>query len=266
MWLLTFTRFSARWLHAPRGRPIALNEWENGVLYTWQPLMWGCYHVIKRVCSTHGSRWCGAVIMWIRVSATHGSRWCGAVIMWLRECPLNTAAADVGLVSCEWEGVLYTWQPLMWDCYHVIERVSSTHSSRWWGAGIVWMSEELSDCALHTAERHSEAGAACLDSGFFRAASAATWDPFAPTSAFGSPHRHGRGTWEAGLMSCPAGSTGERNADIQSAWAHHLSPEGLPLIRGQIFIFISNLSLRKCHTHLKAAEERPYACPRMSEA
>ncbi len=69
------------------------------------------------------------------------------------------------------------------------------------------MSEELSDCALQTAERRSEAGAACLHSGFFRAASATTWDPFAPASALGSPHRHGRGAWEAGLMSCPAGST-----------------------------------------------------------
>ncbi len=57
-------------------------------------------------------------------------------------------------------------------------------------------------------------GGGCILSGFFRAASAATWDPFAPASALGSPHRHGRGTWEAGLMSCPAGSTGERNADI----------------------------------------------------
>ncbi len=126
--------------------------------------MWGCYHAIKRVCSTHGSRWCGAVItwmrvssthgslwcgaviMWMRVSSTHGSRWCGAVIMWLRECHLHTAAADVGLLSCDWESVLYTRQPLMWGCYHVIERVSSKHSSRWCGVGIMWMR----GCPLHT--------------------------------------------------------------------------------------------------------------------
>ncbi len=151
------------------------------------------------------------------------------------ECPLHTAVADVGLLSCEWESVLYTQQSLMWGCYHVNERVSSTHgrpllggagfmwireqclpkhSSRWWSAGIVWMSEEPSDCALHTAERRSEAGAACLDSGFFCAASVATWEPFAPASALGTPHRHGRGTWEDGLMPCPAGPMGERNADI----------------------------------------------------
>ncbi len=177
----------------------------------------------------------GALSPWLSEraeSSTHGSRWCGAVIIWMRECALHTAAADVGLLSCEWESVLYTqqplmrgcyhvnesvlytWQPLMWGWYHVNERLSSTHGSRWWGAGIVWMSEELSDCALHTAERHSEAGVACLDSGFFRAASAAMWDPFAPASALGSPNLHGRGTWEVRLMSCPAGLTGERNADI----------------------------------------------------
>ncbi len=71
----------------------------------------------------------------------------------------------------------------MWGWYHVNERVSSTHGrplsggwyrvnkravsskhgSRWWGAGIVWMSEEPSDCALYTADRRSKA--VCLDSG-----------------------------------------------------------------------------------------------------
>ncbi len=57
-------------------------------------------------------------------------------------------------------------RPLLGGLYHVSKRVvSSKHGSHWWGAGIVWMSEEPSDCALHTAERHSEAGAACLDCG-----------------------------------------------------------------------------------------------------
>ncbi len=71
----------------------------------------------------HCSRWCGAGIMWMRgCPLTHGSRWCRTGIMWMRGCPLhtadrcwgagivwileqclpNTAAADEGLVSCEW--------------------------------------------------------------------------------------------------------------------------------------------------------------------
>ncbi len=133
----------------------------------------------------------------------------------MRGCPDHTVAANEGLLSCEWE---------------------------------------RSDCALQTAERRSEAGAACLHSGFFRAASAATWDPFAPASALGSPHRHGRGVRSrADVLSCRF--DGERNADIQSAWAHHLSPEGPPLIRGQTDY------LKKCHTHLNAAEEQPWGLP-----
>ncbi len=52
----------------------------------------------------------------------------------------------------------------------------------------------------------------------------ATWEPLAPVSALGSPHRHERGMWEAGLMSCPAGSTVERNADIVGISS---SPESL---------------------------------------
>ncbi len=46
----------------------------------------------------------GALSPWISEraeSSTHGSRWCGAVIMWIRKCPLHTAAADEGLLSCE---------------------------------------------------------------------------------------------------------------------------------------------------------------------
>ncbi len=151
-------------------------EWES-VLYTRQPLMRGCYHVNERVCSTHGSRWCGAVIMWMRECALHTAAADEGLLSCEWKCPLHTAAADEGLVSCEWVRsqviVLCTWQ--------------------------------------NTALRQ---GATCLDSGLFRAPSATTWAPFAPASPLGSPHRHGRGTWEAGLMSCPAGSTGERNADI----------------------------------------------------
>ncbi len=101
--------------------------------------------------STHGSRCWGAVIMWIRkknvpytrqplirgcyhvnykMFSTHGSRWCGAIIMWMRGCPVHTAAADEGLLSCEWEVVPYTRQPLMRGYYHVIERLFRTHGSR----------------------------------------------------------------------------------------------------------------------------------------
>ncbi len=57
----------------------------------------------------------------------------------------------------------------------------------------------------------------------------------------------------ADVLSCRF--DGERNADIQSAWAHHLSPEGPPLIRGQTDY------LKKCHTHLNAAEEQPWGLP-----
>ncbi len=171
------------------------------------------------------------------------------------KCSLPTAAADEGLLSCEWEVVPYTRQPLMRGYYHVNERLSRTHGSHWWGAGILWMSEELSDCALHTAERRSEAGAACLHSGFFRAASAATWDPFAPASTFGSPHCHGRGAWEAGLMSCPAGSTvrGMRTFSRHEliTWVPkvHRWSEG------------RRTTFKKCHTHLNAAEEQPWGLP-----
>ncbi len=86
--------------------------------------MWGWYHVNERVSSTHSRPlWGGWYCVNKRaVSSKHGSRWCGAGIMWMRECPLhtagrcggagivwireqclpNTAAADEGLVSCEW--------------------------------------------------------------------------------------------------------------------------------------------------------------------
>ncbi len=175
--------------------------------------------------------------------------------MWMRGCPVHTAAANEGLLSCEWEVVPFTRQPLMRGYYHVNERLSRSHGSHWWGAGILWMSEELSDCALQTAERCSEAGAACLHSGFFRAASTATWGPFAPASALGSPHHHGRGAWEAGLMSCPAGSTvrGMRTFSRHEliTWVPkvHRWSEG------------RRTTFKKCHTHLNAAEEQPWGLP-----
>ncbi len=117
---------------------------------------------------------------------------------------------------------------------------------------------ERSDCALQTAERRSEAGAACLHSGFFRAASAATWDPFAPASALGSPHRHGRGAWEAGLMSCPAGSTvrGMRTFSL-----HELITWVPKVHRWFFFSEGRRTTFKKCHTHLNAAEEQPWGLP-----
>ncbi len=199
---------------APRGPHITLNEWKSGVLthgrrwcgagimrmreYTLPTAVvdvglisceWECP-------STHGSRWCGAGNMWIRVSSTHGSRWCGAGIMWMRVSSTHgrlllggwyrvnkravssrQAATDEGLISCEWV-----------------------------------RSQLIVICTRQNAALRQ--GAACLDSGFFRVASAATWEPLAPVSALCSPLRHGRGTWEAGLMSCPACLTGERNVDM----------------------------------------------------
>ncbi len=61
-------------------------------------------------------------------SSTHGSRWCGAGIMWMRECPLHTAerCRGAGIVWIR-EQCLPTRQPLMWGWYHVNERVSFTH-------------------------------------------------------------------------------------------------------------------------------------------
>ncbi len=111
-WLLAFARHFIIWLTAAlrrgplhywrvgerlkQGLHVTLNEWESGVLYTRQPLMWGWYRANKRA-----------------VSSKHGSLWCGAGIVRIREqCLPNTAAADEGLVSCEWVRsqviVLYT--------------------------------------------------------------------------------------------------------------------------------------------------------------
>ncbi len=120
--------------------------------------------------------------------------------MWMRGCPVHTAATDEGLLSCEWEVVPYTRQPLMRGYYHVN-------------------------------------------------------DPFAPASALGSPHRHGRGAWEAGLMTCPAGSTvrGMRTFSRHEliTWVPkvHRWSEG------------RRTTFKKCHTHLNAAEEQPWGLP-----
>ncbi len=77
----------------------------------------------------------------------------------------------------------------------------------------------------------------------------------APASALGSPHRHGRGAWEAGLMSCPAGSTVRgmrtfsRHELITCVPKVHRSSEG------------RQTTFKKCHTHLNAAEEQPWGLP-----
>ncbi len=131
----TFPRRGMRWLLAPRGPHFTLNEWESGVLCTWQPLMWGWYRGNERVSSTHGSRWFLGWYQWMRVSSTHG-------------------------------------RPLLGGWYRVNERVSSTHSSRWllywyqwmrecllhtadrsWGAGIVWIREQ---CLTHFGHRNEQ--------------------------------------------------------------------------------------------------------------
>ncbi len=197
--------------------------------------------------SIHGSRRWGAVIMWIIKCSLYTAAADKGCYHVNYKCSLPTAAADEGLLSCEWEVIPYTRQPLMRGYYHVNERLSRSHSSHWWGAGILWMSEELSDCALHSRTPLC-GGAACWHSGFFRAASAATWDPFAPASAFGSPHRHGMGAWEARLMSCPAGSTVR---GIRTFSWHKLItrvPKVHRWSEGRRTTF------KKCHTHLNAAE------------
>ncbi len=94
-----------------------------------------------RVSSTHGSRWCGAGIMWMRVplytwqplmwgwfhvnesAPLHMAAADVGLVTCESECPLHMAAADVGLVTCESECPLHTA-----DCC--------------WGAGIVWIREQ----------------------------------------------------------------------------------------------------------------------------
>ncbi len=157
----------------------------------------------------------------------------------MRGCPDHTVAANEGLLSCN-------------------ERLFRTHGSRYWGAIIMWMREER--LCFANSRTPLWGGAACLHSGFFRAASAATWDPFAPASALGSPHRHGRGAWEAGLMSCPAGSTvrGMRTFSLHEliTWVpkvHRWSEGRRTTLRNVILTW----------TLQRSSHE---ACPRMSES
>ncbi len=102
--------------------------------------MRGCYHVNYKMFSTHGSRWWGGCYhVNDKMFTTHGSRWWGA-IMWIIKCSLPTAAADEGLLSCEWEVVPYTRQPLMRGWYPVNEWgakwLCSAHSrTPLWGGG-----------------------------------------------------------------------------------------------------------------------------------
>ncbi len=246
----------------------------ESVLYTQQPLTRGCYNVNERVCSTHDSRWWGAVIMWIR------------------ECSLHMTTADEGLLSCKWESVLYTRQPLMRGCYHVNERVCSTQDSRWWGAGIMWMrgcpvhttaaDEGLLSCALESVLytrqplmrgwyrvnewgakwlcfAHSrmplEAGAACLDVAFSVRHLRRREIPLLPhlPSALCTAMEGGREKpgwcpvlqvrrWEecGHLVGMSSSLESRRSTADQRA-------DGLPL--------------RKCHTHLNAAEEQPWGLP-----
>ncbi len=234
--------------------------------------MLGWYHVNERVSSTHGrlllggwycvnnravsskpgSRWWGAGIMWMRMSSTHGrpqlggwycvnkravsskpgSRWWGAGIMWMRMSSTHG-------------------RPQLGGWYCVNKRaVSSKPGSRWWGAGIVWMSEEPSDYALHTAEHRSGAGGCILRQWVF------------PCGICGDMRN-------LSSCICPRISTPPLKGDVRSradvltcmfdGWEKcgHLvgmssSPESLRSTtdRGQ-----TDSSLRKCHTHLNAADE-----------
>ncbi len=255
---LAFARFSAQ------GMRYSLHR--KGPMLPWMSE--------RAESSAHGSRWCVAGIMWMRgcTLPTVATK-CWAGIMWMRECPLhmadcswgagivwkigqclpNPAAADEGLVSCEWECPLHTADPswgagIVWIREQCLPNLAAADeglvSCEWecplhtadpsWGAGIMWIREQClpnlaaadeglvscewvrSQVIMHCTRQNTALGqgAAFLDSGFFRVASAATWETLAPVSALGSPLRHWRGTWEAGLMSWPAGSMGERNADI----------------------------------------------------
>ncbi len=138
-----------------------------------------------------------------------------AIIMWMRSCSVHTVAANKGLLSCEWE---------------------------------------RSDCALQTAERRSEAGAACLHSGFFRAASAATWDPLLPhlPSALRTAMEGGREKpgWCLVLQVRRWGIwTLSRHELITWVPKVHRWSEG------------RRTTFKKCHTHLNAAEEQPWGLP-----
>ncbi len=93
-----------------------LSDWSGGSMSPWMSE--------RAESSTHGSRWCGAGIMWMRVFSTHGRPLSGGWYRVNKRAVPNTAAADEGLVSCEWECPLHT-----------------ADSCR--GAGIVWIREQF---------------------------------------------------------------------------------------------------------------------------
>ncbi len=172
--------------------------------------MRGCYHVNYKMFSTHGSRWCGAVIMWIII------------------CSLHTAAADEGLLSCEWEVVPYTRQPLMRGWYPVNE-----WGAKWlcfansrtplWGGGCM-LTQWVFPCGICGDVRYL-CSRICLrreKPGWCLVLQVRRWEEcghLVDTSSSPESRR----------------STADQRAD------------GLPL--------------RKCHTHLNAAEEQPWGLP-----
>ncbi len=93
-----------------------VSNWSGGSMSPWMSE--------RAESSTHGSRWCGAGIMWMRVFSTHGRPLSGGWYRVNKRAVPNTAAADEGLVSCEWECPLHT-----------------ADSCR--GAGIVWIREQF---------------------------------------------------------------------------------------------------------------------------
>ncbi len=162
--------------------------------------MRGCYHVNERVCSTQGSRWWGAVIMWMKVSSTYGSRW--------------------------------------------------------WGAGIVWMSEEPSDCALHMAEHRSEAGGCMLRLWAFPCGICDDVSSvcFRISPRLSAPPWKGDVRSRADVLSCRFDGWEECGHLVGMS----SSPESWRSTADQR---ADGLSLRKCHTHLNAAEEQASGLP-----
>ncbi len=99
--------------------------------------------------------------------------------MWMRGCPVHTAATDEGLLSCEWEVVPFTRQPLMRGWYPVNE----------WGAK--WLCFANSRTPLW-------GGGCMLTQWVFPCGICGNVRSLAPASALGSPHRHGRGCEKPG--------------------------------------------------------------------
>ncbi len=281
-WLLAFARFSAQ------GRQVTPRLCAQG---HQRPLAFACFSAQGMRYSLHRK---GPMLPWMSEraeSSAHGSRWCGAGIMWMRGCTLPTVATEcwAGIMwmrvssthgrlllrgwycvnnravsskpGSHWWGAGIMWmrmssthgRPQLGGWYCVNKRaVSSKPGSRWWGAGIVWMSEEPSDCALHTAEHCSGAGGCILGQWVF------------PCGIYGDMRN-------LSSCICPRISAPPLKGDVRSradvlncrfdGWEKcgHLvsmssSPESLRSTtdQGQ-----TDSSLRKCHTHLNAADERP---------